>query len=117
MSDRVLNVAFVEQLGSGAVLSAAAETRGIVVAGEATTTGGLGAAVAMLTAQERPALLRIIGVPRAFAPTGSVAFLLEHFGLTADRIAAAARDIVTHARRRTAHLGPRPGPERDEGPP
>jgi transketolase len=96
---RVLNVAFVEPLDIEAVLQAAAQTRGIVVAEEATTTGGLGAAVAMLTAQHRPAHLRILGVPRSFAPTGSTTYLLEHFGLTADHIADAARDIVAHARR------------------
>jgi transketolase len=96
---RVLNVAFIEPLDTGAVLSAAAETSGIVVAEEATTTGGLGAAVAMLTGQERPTHLRILGIPRSFAPTGSTAFLLEYFGLTADHIAAAARDIVMHASR------------------
>ena len=95
---RVLNVTFVEPLDVGAVLEAAAATRGIVVAEEATITGGLGAAVATLTAQERPARLRLLGVPRAFAPTGSTAFLLEHFGLTAVDIAAAARDIMAHAR-------------------
>ena len=96
---RVLNCAFVEPLDTEAILAAAAQTRGIVVAEEATTTGGLGAAVATLTAQERPAHLRLIGVPRSFAPTGSTAFLLEHFGLTADHIAAAARDIMAHDRR------------------
>lgn len=94
---RVLNVAFVAPLDTEAVLAAAAQTRGIVVAEEATTTGGLGAAVAMLTGQERPTRLRLIGVPRSFAPTGSPAFLFEHFGLTADHIAAAARDIMAHA--------------------
>jgi transketolase len=95
---RVLNFAFVEPLDTASVLSAAAETRGIVVVEEATITGGLGAAVATLTAQERPVRLRLLGVPRAFAPTGSTAFLWEHFGLTAVDIAAAARDIMAHAR-------------------
>jgi transketolase len=94
---RVLNVAFVEPLDIDAVLAAAAQTSGIVVAEEATTTGGLGAAVATLTAQRSPTHLRILGVHRCFAPTGSTAFLLEYFGLTADHIASAARDIVTHA--------------------
>jgi transketolase len=93
---RVLNMAFIEPLDTDAVLAAAAQTRGIVTAEEATTTGGLGAAVAALTAQQRPARLRILGVTRSFAPTGSTAFLLEHFGLTADHIAAAARDIMTY---------------------
>jgi transketolase len=95
---RVLNVAFVEPLDTEAVLQAAAQTRGIVVAEEATTTGGLGAAVATLTAQRTPTHLRILGVHRAFAPTGSSAYLFEYFGLTADHIAAAAQDIVAHAR-------------------
>jgi transketolase len=94
---RVLDVAFVEPLDSDAVLAAAAQTRGIVVAEEATTTGGLGAAVAMLTGQRSPTHLRILGVHRSFAPTGSTAYLLEYFGLTADHIAAAARDILAHA--------------------
>ena len=96
---RVLNMAFIEPLDTDAVLEAAAQTKGIVTAEEATTTGGLGAAVAALTAQQRPTRLRILGVPRSFAPTGSTAFLLEHFGLTADYIAAAARDLMTHAAR------------------
>ena len=96
---RVVNMAFVEPLDTEAVLQAAAQTRGIVVAEEATVTGGLGAAVAMLTARECPARVRVLGVPRTFAPTGCVAFLLEHFGLTVGGIAAAARDIVGHARR------------------
>ncbi len=94
---RVLNMAFVEPLDTDAVLRAAAQTSGIVVAEEATSTGGLGAAVATLTGQHRPTRLRLLGVDRAFAPTGSTAYLLEYFGLTADHIAAAARDIVTHA--------------------
>jgi transketolase len=94
---RVLNVVFVEPLDTEAVLAAAAQTRGIVTAEEATTTGGLGAAVASLTAQHQPTHLRILGVPRSFAPTGSTTFLLEHFGLTAGHIAAAAHQIMAHA--------------------
>jgi len=38
-------------------------------------------------------------VTRSFAPTGSTAFLLEHFGLTAEHVAAAARDIMAHVSR------------------
>ena len=94
---RVLNITFVEPLDTVAILAAAAQTAGIVTAEEATATGGLGAAVASLTAQHQPARLRILGVPRSFAPTGSTAFLLEHFGLTTGQIAAAARDIMAHA--------------------
>jgi transketolase len=42
--------------------------------------------------------MRILGVPRQFAPTGSTDFLLDHFGLTANGIADAARSVLRHAR-------------------
>ncbi|MGY4911373.1 transketolase family protein [Micromonospora aurantiaca (nom. illeg.)] len=90
---RVLNMPFVDPIDTRAVLAAAAETRGIVTAEEATVTGGLGAAIAAIVAAARPAPMRILGIPRVFAPTGDTAFLLDHFGLTADGIAAAARDL------------------------
>jgi transketolase len=90
---RVLNMPFVDPLDATAVLAAARETRGIVTAEEAITTGGLGAAVATLTAQHHPVPMRILGVD-GFAPTGSTEFLLEHFGLTAGGIAAAARELA-----------------------
>jgi transketolase len=95
ISVRVLNMSTIEPLDEQAVLDAAHETRGIVTVEEATVTGGLGAAVASLLAQRRPTPMRILGVPRQFAPTGSTEFLLDHFGLTTDGIAAAARALTT----------------------
>ena len=53
----------------------------------------LGSAVAELVSQRHPAAMRIMGVS-GFAPTGNAAFLFEHFGLTPDRIAASARELV-----------------------
>ncbi|MET7656453.1 MULTISPECIES: transketolase C-terminal domain-containing protein [unclassified Streptomyces] len=100
---RVLNMTFVEPLDVEAVLRAARETQGIVTAEEATTTGGLGAAVAGLVAQNHPVRMRILGVQREFAPTGSATFLLEHFGLTADGIASAVRELLAFGDRDGAH--------------
>jgi sugar (pentulose or hexulose) kinase len=76
-----------------ASVQAARETRGIVTAEEAIVTGGLGAAVASLVAQHEPTPMRILGIS-GFAPTGSASFLLDHFGLTADGIAAAAHELA-----------------------
>jgi transketolase len=90
---RVLNMPFVDPIDEAAVLSAAAETRGIVTAEEATVSGGLGAAVASLVVEHEPVPMRILGVHGEFAPTGSTAFLLEHFGLTSDAIVEAARGL------------------------
>ena len=91
---RVLDMAFVAPLDSDAVLAAARETRGIVTVEEATVSGGLGAAVASVVSQQSPCLMRILGVRDAFAPTGSATFLLDHFGLNIEGIAAAARDLA-----------------------
>ena len=90
---RVVNMSFVDPLDEAAVLDAARETRGIVTAEEGIVSGGLGAAVASLVVQHRPVPMRILGVT-GFAPTGSARFLLDHFGLTADGIAAAARELL-----------------------
>jgi transketolase len=95
---RVLNMPFVAPIDVPAVLSAAEQTAGIVTAEEAVTTGGLGAAVASIVAQHHPCAMRILGVP-GFAPTGETGFLLDHFGLNADGIDQAARDVITNARR------------------
>jgi len=93
VSARVLNMVTIAPLDADAVLAAARETRGIVTAEEGVVSGGLGSAVAELLAQQHPARMRILGVPH-FAPTGSAAFLLDHFGLNADGLVKAAHELV-----------------------
>jgi transketolase len=90
---RVINAASVKPLDAETLLRAARETRGIVTAEEGIVYGGLGSAVAELLAQHHPAPMRILGVPD-LAPTGSAAFLLDHFGLNAEGIAAQARSLL-----------------------
>jgi transketolase len=90
---RVLNMPFVDPLDETAILEAARETRGIVTVEEGIVSGGLGAAVASLVAQQHPVPMRILGVT-GFAPTGSAGFLLDHFGLNADGIIAAAHALA-----------------------
>lgn len=93
ISARVLNIATIAPLDRDAVLAAARETRAIVTAEEGIVHGGLGSAVAELVVQAHPVRMRILGVPH-FAPTGSAAFLLDHFGLNAGGIVAAARELL-----------------------
>jgi transketolase len=95
VSVRVLDMSTVAPLDVEAVRAAAAQTRGIVTIEEATTTGGLGAAVAaVVVSGPRPVPMRILGIDREFAPTGSTSFLFEHFGLTASAIRAAVLDLA-----------------------
>lgn len=54
--------------------------------------------MAEVVTANRPVPVRRMGFP-GFLPTGSAEWLLEHFGLTADGIAAAARDVIQSTRR------------------
>jgi transketolase len=92
---RVLNMPFVEPLDRSALAAAASETGGIVTVEEATVSGGLGAAVASVVSQHHPTRMRILGIDNAFAPTGSASYLLDHFGLNADGIVRAAREVLS----------------------
>lgn len=93
---RVLNAWSIAPFDVDAIEAAARETGGIVTAEEANVAGGLGAAVASVVGQlpgDSRVGLRLLGLTE-FAPTGSTDFLLEHFGLTADSIVAAAREVA-----------------------
>ena len=92
---RVLNMATVRPLDREAVLAAATETGRIVTVEEHTVHGGLGSAVAEVVVIHHPVPMRMLGVPGVFAPTGSEAWLLDHFGLTAPGICRAALELVS----------------------
>ena len=102
---RVLNLATVKPLDAEALVRAASETRRMVTVEETVVDGGMGSAVAALLAQRCPVPMRILGVPE-FAPTGSTAFLLDHFGLNAAGIEAAALELAllrrTHGQPRSS---------------
>lgn len=90
---RVLAMPTIKPLDEDALVAAARETKGIVTVEEALVSG-LGGAVAELLARREPARMRMVGVDDAFAPTGSVEWLLDHFGISAPGIVAAAQSLV-----------------------
>ena len=97
---RVLNAAWLSPFDAEAVVAAATETAALVTAEEAVVTGGLAAAVDEVVIGLPRELRRPVGhvgIKGAFAPTGSTAFLLEHFGLTAGGIVAAVREALGRA--------------------
>ncbi|MGW5867827.1 transketolase family protein [Streptomyces sp. NPDC055239] len=95
---RVLNMHTVKPLDEAAVLAAARETAGLVTVEDHVLVGGLGSAVSELTAERHPCRVRRIGVPDGFHDeVGSERELLALAGVTAERIAAAAEEVVRHA--------------------
>jgi len=99
ISARVLDMATASPIDTDAIVAAAQETRGIVTVEEHTVRGGLGGAVAEVVVTHHPVPMRILGIPGVFAPTGSAEFLLDHFGLDAAGIRAAACSILAGAAR------------------
>lgn len=92
ISARVVNMATVNPLDE-AVIAAATETGAIVTVEEHSVRGGLGGAVAEVVISTNPVPMRILGFP-GFVPTGSAAWLFEHFGLTETGIADAVRQTL-----------------------
>lgn len=94
VSARVLSFASVKPLDEAAVIAAARETRGIVTVEEGLRDGGLGGAVAEVVARTVPCRVTALGLPDTFAPTGSDAWILDHFGMSPDGIADSAQALV-----------------------
>jgi len=94
ISARVLNLHTLKPLDEEAILKAAWETKGIVVAEEHTVIGGLGSAVAELLSKKRPTPVRMVGIKDTFCGIGPVQDLMIHHGLTDDEIFKQAMDIA-----------------------
>lgn len=90
---RVLDMASVRPLDEEAVVAAARETRGIVVAEEHLVQTGLGSVVARLVAERHPAPIRFVGVQNTYAESGPAEVLLEKYGLTPHAIVDAAKSL------------------------
>lgn len=97
ISARVINLSTVSPLDTAEILAAAKETKAIITAEESVTRGGAGGAIAEFIVQNNPVPMKLMGID-SFAPTGSASYLLEHFGLTADDIAAQARELLKNGR-------------------
>ncbi len=92
---RVVNMCTIKPLDEETVLAAARECGGIVTCEEHSVIGGLGEAVAALTAEKCPVRVRRVGVEDVFGHSGPAAALLEEFGLCADHIRQTAAELVS----------------------
>lgn len=93
-SVRVLDMYCLKPLDKEAVRKAAQETRAILTVEEHSPYGGLGAMVAQLTAEENPVKVRSLTLPDAPIVTGETKDIFHHYGLDAEGIAKAAREML-----------------------
>lgn len=94
VSARVMNMSTLQPLDRQAIVDAAEQTAAIVTVEEHSVRGGLGGAVAEVVVTSRPVRMKMLGVPGVFAPTGSAAWLFEHFRLTPEGIRDAALELL-----------------------
>jgi len=90
----VINAATVKPLDEETILQAVKQTGAAVTAEEHSIIGGLGSAVTELLAEHYPVPVKRVGVTDKFGESGSPAELLQHFGLTAEGIRAAAKEVI-----------------------
>jgi transketolase len=94
VSAKVINMSTIKPLDRELVLDAAEETGAVVTAEDHNVIGGLGSAVAEILAEERPTKMTRVGIEDEFGVTGGGFELYEHFGLTGEDVAAAAKDLL-----------------------
>jgi transketolase len=93
VSIRVIDMHTIKPIDKEIIMKAAKETKGIVTAEEHSVIGGLGAAVAEVTAQCCPVKMAFVGMQDTFGESGKPAELMAKYGLTADAIAAAVKGL------------------------
>lgn len=91
---RVINMHTIKPLDVEAVIRAAEETGCIVTAEEHNVLGGLGGAVAEAVGSAHPVPVIRVGVKDTFGRSGSALELLKLYHLTADDIAAGAKEAI-----------------------
>ncbi|MBQ7421599.1 MAG: transketolase family protein [Prevotella sp.] len=91
---RVIDMFSLKPFDKEAVVKAAMETGRILTVEEHSVYGGLGAAVAEVTAQEFPVKMRILGVPDENVIHASPLEVFHHYGFDYEGIYAAALELV-----------------------
>ncbi|MEW5803610.1 MAG: transketolase family protein [bacterium] len=96
---RLLNMSTIKPIDQEAILAAARETGAIVTAEEHSIIGGLGSAVAEVISEHWPVPLKRIGVRDCFGISGDAEKLLTHYGLTAEAIVQAVKEMIARKKR------------------
>ena len=94
ISVRIIDIHTIKPIDEEIIVKAAKETRGIVTAEEHSIIGGLGSAVAEVTAKNAPAKIRMIGIQDRFGQSGKPDQVMVEYNLTADDIVKACKELL-----------------------
>ena len=90
----VINIHTLKPIDEEIIVKAAKETGAIVTAEEHSIIGGLGSAVSEVVSEECPVVVKKVGVKDTFGESGTPAELLKKYGLTAEDIVNAVKEVI-----------------------
>ena len=91
---RVVDIHTIKPIDEEIIIKAAAETGAIVTAEEHSVIGGLGEAVAHVVVKNCPVKMTMVGQQDVFGESGKPDELRAKYGMTADDIVKAAKELV-----------------------
>lgn len=94
ISAEVIDVATVKPLDVDTITASVSKTGRIVTCEEHSVLGGMGSAVSEVLSETCPVPTRRVGVADVFGTSGEPRELMEHFGLSASHIVAAAKELL-----------------------
>lgn len=94
ISAEVVHVPTIKPLDDETILASAKKTGRVVTAEEAQIKGGFGSAVAELLSEQLPTPLKRIGMQDRFGESGKPDELLDHFGLTGQKMAHTIQQFI-----------------------
>lgn len=98
VSAEVLDVATIKPLDVETIVGSARKTGAVVTCEEHSIIGGLGAAIAETLAEHAPTPIARVGVRDIFGTSGEPAELMKYFGLTANDVIRAVREVLDRRR-------------------
>ena len=94
ISAEVINICTIKPLDEELIISSVMKTGKVVTAEEHSVIGGLGSAVAEVLAGENGAKFAMVGIQDKFGKSGKPEQLFAQYGLTAENIAAKAKELL-----------------------
>ncbi|HMQ09055.1 MAG TPA: transketolase family protein [Candidatus Nanoperiomorbaceae bacterium] len=91
----VVHVPTIKPLDEETILKSVRKTGNAVTIEEHQIAGGFGSAIAELLGEQLPTKMKRIGVDDQFGQSGTATELLDHYGLTADKIAQTISDFLS----------------------
>lgn len=90
----VISVPTIKPLDEETIINSLNKTKKAVIIENHNVIGGLYSAIAEVSARERPALMRSLGVQNHFGEVGGIDFLAKKYGMTCDDIVRACIELL-----------------------